>query len=1496
MNKTYALRYSAIHNCLVVASELIHKKNKLSVKPIGCCIALLLSCLYADNALASTVNGQYDYQLYRDFAENKGIFAPGTTNINIYKRDNTSDVPDFILRPPMPDFSMVSDGGYTTLVAPSYIVSVTHNGGYNSVRFGGTGSYTLVARNNEGTIHKPDFHSPRLNKFVVEAAPANLLPFDIYTEGSRISDKNRFPIAVRLGSGAQIVNINNRKISVSTAYKYLTGGTLDKIWHGKKPFEWLTSGMNHDKSKVMNTDMEAGDSGSPLFIWDNDTQKWEVVGVLRNTNGINGGWSNVHLSFLQNVMKKDTDPEITLNGEQAVWGKESIKNDRNTWAWHGINETRRKLNDTRHLVFSGGGEIVLDHSVNHGAGGLFFDENQRYIFNGGSAISWQGAGIDIGKGTVVDWNIAGIKGDFLHKIGKGRLNVNEVNQGSLRLGDGVVALNTTSAAFREIILTSGRGTLLVNNVNSLNPSELYFHRRGGSLDLNGHDIQFRYIKATDNGANITNSGEKTATLTILPVADTEYAAINTWGKNITPGGKIGLLYEYQNKKTNTTDYFIQKKLKYSYFPNNQTDNKYWEFVGHDKQQAIDVVKARKIKEHHIFHGNVTGNIDLNTDSRQNDGDLVFDGNINIPQRTFTHTGTQLIFQGHPVIHAYNNLKVANILKGQGDLSVKTQPVSFDQPDWETRHFTLKNLILKDTHFHLSRNAVLSTNIQANHSDLVLGSDLLYINLKNGELKQAVYHQGTSVATDARHMSHYTGHIQLENQASLEIREMFSGVISASDSTISVISNKHDFHSDNISLTDSVLNITSKPQQDKVLYNSSIKQLTTINSNVSLLSENAQHHLTVDQLTASNSTFNFSTDLINNQYDRLVINTAATGANNKLLVNYFTDSTENAENKNLLSAASEQLIIHSDKSTTDDFFTLADVPENSLYHSGLAVNTTDKRKNWWLISMTDKAPWRLKDSRSFNHLDLSHGGSVQLSDATADNWKSHTLTVDSLKATGVNFNLSARLHTAESDSIHIRNQAIGDNNALNVSFLLSSNASLFDKDLLLASAPLDTPDSYFGVNPVTSGLTIFIPNDTVVEKDGKKQWLLMRNTPVSGTDQPDDNVTVNPPDKIDSAAESTDKVAEKPPEAADPVTEKSAEFANSAAATPQPGTALFRQLSLKLNDLDKVNRPYVEMLLQQSGISASPEQIGRYQQAIAHTAKMMRHVEILASVPHVSFVLETNQLNKRLGDVRQLAEDHGIWIKTSSGRGSYQNMNMRHNTLQLGLDKKTGNHLFGVMGSYTRGSSNGKEISERHTTAGTGLYYAWLPSQGVFVDVIGKYLRNYQHFTFPSDAAIASQHPRSTTLLGSVQTGYLAKFNDEKSFIEPSIELFVGHISGYRMDGRDIRVQMKTSNPLYSKIGFAAGYNWQLAPQRNIAISASLYRLQNLRRSASVEMIGSGNNNRRERQLYADNRYLISLSVNGRLSENWRIYSQLETSVGGYLKNDLSGQTGIRYQF
>lgn len=1648
MNNTYNLKYSSHSGGLVAVSELCCRKGKSPKRNVlsRLLLALALTGLMPASVLAAVVGSHVDYQTYRDFAENKGRFAPGSVNIPVYSKDGR--LIGRLNQAPMPDFSSVANAGLATLVHPQYVVSVKHNGSYPLVRFGdGQNSYRPVDYNNH-PLTNTDFHIPRLNKLVTEVAA--FATSNIRLNPSVYTDRNRFPVFYRVGGGEQflsrerLVTGDSSRVSLERFYEYLVGGTVNPPQFSGESIISTPGGLLHHA-------VENGDSGSPLFAWDTTEGQWVLVGVLigHTTSGpYIMRWKTVDLAYSVARILEDNDPAVNFTSGKGPlrWsfnsasGTGELTQTDHAFAMHG--RKGDDLNAGKNLLFRGeNGEVVLNNSIDQGAGSLIFQNN--YTLSAVSNQTWVGGGVNIQKDVTVDWRINGKRGDNLHKIGEGTLLVNAkgINPGGLKVGDGTVILRQNPddsgsiQAFSHINLASGRATVKLDGINQVNPDRITWSARGGTLEINGHNLAFQRILAQDAGARISNSSGTKSQITITPLTDParglpievrsyEAALVsNKW--------KPGDLYERNG--TAGKEYFIQKSFLFPVLPADRTSNAHWEYVGTDKARAIALVKSGQPEDHYIFHGNISGNIDTRIDPSYIGGNIVFDGNINTPDGMLSQQGKALTLQGHPVIHAYNSGRVIREGILNGENSIKTQPVSFDQPDWEARSFVLRELSLNETQFSIARNASVTANISATDGNINIGNPQLYIDLHdgealkgNGKLDQYVI-SGVSVAGNMDDKGRLLGNINATNapvnvwgqwrgnftarNSQLDInggQVTLTGFSQIKNSPINLHGNAHltatggwdtdravnvsdnailtlaasdknnfneaglttvNYQSQGINLrgnssrlavligsevqgnifatgsasinmghfstmkaiSDGLFSGFSNvyrgaidaPAAKMAAYNSQwflsgtsgLSDLTmsssslifsgqTISGTALTATEWKPHNLNVNSASISHSQFTLTTDPLTARGDQLMIAGNAPGSSNRLVVKYL--------NNQPLTEAREQLLISAGRNVTANFISDIDTPQTGSYQNAIGLINSGAGKQWWLMSMTADAPWKLTGSRQFESLNFTHGGHVRLSDPKADNWTPRVLTVNHLTATGVNFHLSSHLHSMESDHIIIRNMADGDNNTLNVSMLVN-DAAPADSRALLASAPASTADSYFTVKPVLSGLNLYFPNTRIVSTENRKQWqltsgdgretltLIMEELPVPEVTAVTEESVVRINDAPTPAVAANARPASQPelqPVADTPVlvAPSVAETAASSNSAPQPGTSLFRRLDIKLSDLGNVTSPeQISILLRQKGIAADDLRIGQYQQAIQETVQMVQKVENLVTTPQISFILETNQLNKRLGDVRQLGEDHGLWIKTSAGRAQYHGMNMHHNTIQLGMDKKAGDHLYGIMGSYSRGSSSGADLNEQHTTGGVGLYYSYIPEQGVFFDIIGKYLKNHHNYRFPEQSTIGSHSPRSTTLLGSVQVGYHAKFSDGRLFVEPSVEILSGRTSGYNLPGRDIRVQVNSSAPVYSKTGLAAGINWQTQPQQQLSLAAGLFRLQNLQNNGGVELFDNSGSSR-QRGADKDSRYLASLSVNARLSPDWRIYAQAETSFGGQIKGDYSGQLGLRFQF
>ncbi|ELT9943273.1 autotransporter outer membrane beta-barrel domain-containing protein [Escherichia coli] len=888
MNRIYSLRYSAVARGFIAVSEFTRKCTcRVTGKKYLKAAALLLSpLLLSGPAGASIVSAEIDYQIFRDFAENKGVFRPGATNIPIYNKQG--ELVGTLDKAAMPDFSSVdSKLGVATLINPQYVASVKHNGGYQNVSFGdGENQYNIVDRNEHGS---QDFHMPRLDKLVTEVVPAT-----VTEEGQKqdaYKNTERYTAFYRLGSGVQYIKDRDGNITrLNGAYSYLTGGTVGKAELSDHSIVNNPGNLFNPVNGPLASYGTPGDSGSPLFAYDSVLKKWVIVGVLRAYAGETGqtSWFTViPVDFVTQQLEQDNEAPVMFDasvGGALSWsfdsgtGKGTLTQGNTTYLMNG--QQGADLNAGKNLVFSGKeGQIDLQNSVYQGAGSLTFRDDYTVATSNNS--TWTGAGIIVDKGVSVNWQVNGVKGDNLHKIGEGTLIVqgSGVNEGGLKVGDGKVILNQQAdskgqvQAFSSVNIASGRPIVVLTDDRQVNPDNITWGYRGGILDVNGNDIAFHEINAADYGAQIHNSGNKNATVSLVG-----RDAIKWSGKD-TP--RIpGRVYEYLNDETQQTEFFILKTSSTAWSPS--PGEKFFPdmFRGADYFNTLeDANKEAEKNTRYIFHGKLTGNISFTPNGV---GTFVMDGSADI-DGSFSKENGRLTLQGHPVIHAYNTQSVADKLAASGDHSVLTQPTSFSQEDWENRSFTFDRLSLKNTDFGLGRNATLNTTLEATDSTVTLGDSRVFIDKNDGNGTAFTLEEGTSEAVRDADRSVFNGSAVLNGKTTLNIMNAtFNGDISGHTGSHVELSRK------------SYWNMTKSSRLDS--FSSKGGTLSFVTDNWS------PKTLTVNTLHASSMNIAMGVSTVDNTGDRIDILNKATGGHNTLDLSSLFDQIVTLKNDLTLASA------------------------------------------------------------------------------------------------------------------------------------------------------------------------------------------------------------------------------------------------------------------------------------------------------------------------------------------------------------------------------------------------------------------------------------------------------------------------------------------------------------------------------------------------------------------------------------------------------------------
>ena len=887
-------------------------------------------------------------------------------------------------------------------------------------------------------------------------------------------DKERYPVFYRLGSGTQYIKDSNGQLTqMGGAYSWLTGGTVGSLSSYQNGEMISTSSglvFDYKLNGAMPIYGEAGDSGSPLFAFDTVQNKWVLVGVLTAGNGAGGrgnNWAVIPLDFIGQKFNEDNDAPVTFRtseGGALEWsfnsstGAGALTQGTTTYAMHG--QQGNDLNAGKNLIFQGqNGQINLKDSVSQGAGSLTFRDNYTVTTSNGS--TWTGAGIVVDNGVSVNWQVNGVKGDNLHKIGEGTLTVQGtgINEGGLKVGDGKVVLNQQAdnkgqvQAFSSVNIASGRPTVVLTDERQVNPDTVSWGYRGGTLDVNGNSLTFHQLKAADYGAVLANNVDKRATITLDYALRADKVALNGWSES--GKGTAGNLYKYNNPYTNTTDYFILKQSTYGYFPTDQSSNATWEFVGHSQGDAQKLVADRFNTAGYLFHGQLKGN--LNVDNRLPEGvtgALVMDGAADI-SGTFTQENGRLTLQGHPVIHAYNTQSVADKLAASGDHSVLTQPTSFSQEDWENRSFTFDRLSLKNTDFGLGRNATLNTTIQADNSSVTLGDSRVFIDKNDGQGTAFTLEEGTSVATKDADKSVFNGTVNLDNQSVLNINDIFNGGIQANNSTVNISSDS------------------------AVLGNSTLTS-TALNLNKGANALASQSFVSDGPVNISDATLSLNSRPDEVSHTLLPVYDYAgswnlKGDDARLNVGPYSmlSGNINVQDKGTVTLGGEGELSPDLTLQNQMLYSLFNGYRNIWSGSLNAPDAT--------VSMTD-TQWSMNGNSTAGNMKLNrtivgfNGGTSPFT----------TLTTDNLDAVQSAFVMRTDLNKA--DKLVINKSATGHDNSIWVNFLKKpSNKDTLD--IPLVSAPEATADNLFRASTRVVGFSDVTPILSVRKEDGKKEWVL-----------------------------------------------------------------------------------------------------------------------------------------------------------------------------------------------------------------------------------------------------------------------------------------------------------------------------------------------------------------------------------------------------------------------
>ena len=531
-----------------------------------------------------------------------------------------------------------------------------------------------------------------------------------------------------------------------------------------------------------NNRITSGDSGSGIYAYDNTNKKWVLLGVVSQSTGTETNAGNVaNIAAVSNKDLQDYQKQFEQKIDLKMTEPNTIEwiLSNTTLEYGARGDTPKKtytLETNKDLIFSGGGNIQVTgniyRNVSGQAGGFVFtatnsatkDNPTKYIFTNkdDKANIFIGSGLDIGEKVKVEWALGTQKGDSLHKIGKGELvittqnNANE-NLGTLKIGEGKVTLDTTTKAFENIYITSGRGELalvkdraealgaeknganLASGTTSANSYTLaqdstdnmgfYFGKGGGKFDLAGNSLVLNTIAANDSKAIITNSN--TGEAVNLEIEGFGY-------ENNTKTDKKADTIIHASIGDNASTNGTPANLNLIYKGNKTAVNRHSE----RSEESISTNLVDSSLSTKAQNDSTASNTTQTTKALQGSGaSLIFDGHINI-KGELKAENANIVLQGHPTTHAtISDEKIREQIKkaesgtsaAMPDYMDLSKPSNLQQPDWDSRNFTIGGGInLTNTTLTVGKAANLKADITADKTSQINFGGKHFIDSKDGK--------------------------------------------------------------------------------------------------------------------------------------------------------------------------------------------------------------------------------------------------------------------------------------------------------------------------------------------------------------------------------------------------------------------------------------------------------------------------------------------------------------------------------------------------------------------------------------------------------------------------------------------------------------------------------------------------------------------------------------------------------------------------------------------
>lgn len=294
----------------------------------------------------------------------------------------------------------------------------------------------------------------------------------------------------------------------------------------------------------------------------------------------------------------------------------------------------------------------------------------------------------------------------------------------------------------------------------------------------------------------------------------------------------------------------------------------------------------------------------------------------------------------------------------------------------------------------------------------------------------------------------------------------------------------------------------------------------------------------------------------------------------------------------------------------------------------------------------------------------------------------------------------------------------------------------------------------------------------------------------------------------------------------------------------------------------------------------------------------------------SFSVEIDSLDRRLGDLKYIQRDLGVWMRGYVGQGSQEARDFsvaskdNYYSVWAGVDFNslglTVHNFAGAFFNYTGINTESKDYTAKGYNVAFGIYNTFKAFSGFYADLLAKYIYSSNSFEI-SNYSLAKNSPSMSNhkLLLNAEIGYSFYYGEKgkSGYVEPQFQVTSGYIDKSSLElidvsGETISATMARNFPVNLRAGVFWGQVFGEKIKSHIKVGSSFAYDVN----SGGDLSFKDSSTELSYKQGGDFRMILSAQTDFTFNDFFKLYASLDTSFFGDYNIVYSANFGLRMTF